>query len=620
MPSETESQTTTTQQQTTIQKLVALFGVPLVRYVFITLLLVVVWGIYDVRCYRNMAAPEAMDAAQLGRNLASGRGFITDFVRPLSIYLVRQTHPDPAGKDPGQLKAGHPDIANAPAYPIVLAGLMKVLPFRFDANLTGSFWSTPDPNNPGKLQGLRYQPDFLIAIFNQVLFIVTIVLAYFWAKWQFDLRVAWTSVILLVGAELLWRFSVSGLSTMMLILIAMGLLWCLALLEREGREPRLGLGSLIGLSVVAGALTGLGALTRYSFMWMIIPVILFLAFFGGPRRVIACVLALITFAALLAPWMARNEAVCGKFFGIGSFSLIEGWSPQFHLQRSLAPEVPPVSVIATCSKLITNLLPILQSEIFKIGGGWISAFFLVGLLVGFRSPALRRMRYFVVGSLVTLVIVQALGRTQLSDETPEINFENLMILFAPAVLIYGVGMLFLLLDSLKTSIPELRHLAAALIVVLLWLPMALAIVSPRKSPLVYPPYRPDIIQSSAHLLDSKEMMMSDVPWAVAWYGDRQCVWLTRITIPLHNSEQEQEWRESFLAINDALKPVNALYLTQTTTDGRFLTDWMRSGESSWGEFVIHTVLDRVPPQGFPLHSLAPGYLPEQILLYDSVRW
>jgi hypothetical protein len=603
--------------QSLIQDIKVALAVRPVRYISITLLVLLVWGIYDVRCFRNMSAPEAMDAAQLGRNVASGRGFTTDFVRPFSIYLVRKSA-DPDSKDPAQLKSGHPDIANAPAYPVVLASLMSALPFRFDANLPGWFWSTPDPNNPGKLQGLRYQPDFLIAIFNQVLFIAIIVLAFFWAKWQFDPRVAWTSVILLLGSELLWRFSTSGLSTMMLMLIAMCLLWCLTLLEREGHEPRWGFGGLFGLSVAAGALMGLGALTRYSFMWIIIPVILFLAFFGGRRRIISCVLILVVFAAVLAPWMERNHAVCGEFFGIGSFSLVESWSPGFHLQRALAPDVPPVSLIGCISKLTSNLLPIVQSDILKIGAGWISVFFLAGLLVGFRNPALRRIRYFVVGSLITLIIAQALGRTQLSEETPEINSENLLILFAPAVLLYGVGMFFLLLDSLKTPIPELKDLAAAFLIVVLWSPLALAIVSPKRSPVAYPPYRPDIIQSSAHLLDPKELMMSDAPWAVAWYGNRQCVWLTLLTIPPHNTDRE--WRESFLAVNDGLKPVKCLYLTQRTTDGRFLSDWLRSGETGWGEFVMHTVLDRAPPQGFPLSKMAPGFLPEQVLLYDSVRW
>ena len=45
--------------------------------------------------------------------------------------------------------------------------------------------------------------------------------------------------------------------------------------------------------------------------------------------------------------------------------------------------------------------------------------FLVGLMLGFRNPATRRLRYFVLLSLCVLIVVQALGRTQLSDDSPE---------------------------------------------------------------------------------------------------------------------------------------------------------------------------------------------------------
>ena len=58
-------------------------------------------------------------------------------------------------------------------------------------------------------------------------------------------------------------------------------------------------------------------------------------------------------------------------------------------------------------------------------------------------------------------------------------------------------------------------------------------------------------------------MMSDVPWAVAWYGQRQCVWLTL------NAQDD------FFAINDYLKPVQALYLTPETMDAKLASDWVR---------------------------------------------
>ena len=82
-------------------------------------------------------------------------------------------------------------------------------------------------------------------------------------------------------------------------------------------------------------------------------------------------------------------------------------------------------------------------------------------------------------------------------------------------------------------------------------------------------------------------MMSDVPWAVAWYGQRQCVWLTL------NAQDD------FFAINDNLKPVQALYLTPETMDGKFVSDWVRASEHSWGSFIVWELLQNQIPHGFP---------------------
>ena len=543
-----------------------------------------------------------------GGTSPQGHGFTTEFIRPLSVYLIRQKDAAPP-KDPARLNSGHPDLANAPAYPVVLAGLMKVLPFRYDANLNGALWKA------------RYQPDVLIALFNQGLFVVLIVLAFFWARWVFDERVAWTSVVLLIGTELLWRFSVSGLSTMMLLVIVMCLVWCLTLIEREAREPKWGPAMLAALSLVAGALAGLGGLTRYSFLWMIIPVALFLVLFGGPRRALLCVAALAAFAALMTPWLARNYAMSGHLFGVNSFAVIEGWLPNFRLQRSLSPDLGHPGVMAYVSKLVANLLPILQTDLLKLAGTWISAFFLVGLLVGYRNVALRRVRYFVVAGIVTLAVAQALGRTQLSDETPEINSENLLVLMAPVVLVFGVALFYSLLDGMRFAAEQWRYAAIGMFVAVLWFPMILAVASPKRSPMAYPPYRPDIIQSSGKMLLPDEMMMSDIPWAVAWYGQRQCIWLTVYANP--SPDDSREWPESFFAVNDALKPVHALYLTPRFLDSRMQSEGLRSGEPtwanykmSWGYFAMRAMVDKEVPTGFPLNRTLPGYLPEQLLLTD----
>ena len=84
-----------------------------------------------------------MDAAQLARNIAEGKGYTTLFLRPFSLYLV-QSHNQAkrAGcadqrrlRTSRRSKPAHPDLANPPVYPLLLAGLMKVLPFHYAVEL-----------------------------------------------------------------------------------------------------------------------------------------------------------------------------------------------------------------------------------------------------------------------------------------------------------------------------------------------------------------------------------------------------------------------------------------------------------------------------------------------------
>jgi hypothetical protein len=140
------------------------------------------------------------------------------------------------------------------------------------------------------------------------------------------------------------------------------------------------------------------------------------------------------------------------------------------------------------------------------------------------------------------------------------------------------------------------------------LPMIFALSPPKTSPVAYPPYYPPDIQQTAGWMNENELMMSDVPWAVAWYGQRQCIWLTL------------DAQDSFFAVNDYIKPVQALYLTPETMDGKFLTDWVRAREYSWGSFIIASVLQNNVPVQFPLRESPTGFLPERLFLTDRQRW
>lgn len=567
--------------------------------------------IYNLCAYRNFSTLEAMDSAQLARNVAQGNGYTTLCIRPFSLYLM-QSHNQTqaadalasAGTDFAEIKTAHPDIANPPAYPFVLAGLMKVLPFHYPLNLQNAFWS-----DNGSFS--RYEPDFLIASFNEVLLLVAVALTFFLAKKLFDTNVAWLSAILVLGCELLWRFSVSGLSTMLLLVLFIGLTWCILRIEEAVSDPQPQFGRLLRLAITAGVVVGAGALTRYAFGWVIIPVALFFILFGGPRGVGYALAAGGAFVLVLAPWIVRNYAVSGTPFGTAGFAIVEGTSafPGFSLERSIHPDLASaLGLMMYLHKFVGNLRPILQDALPKLGGSWVSLLFLTGLLLNFRSAAVRRMRYFLLMCLALFVIVQALGRTQLSDESPEINSENLLVLLVPLVFVYGVSLFLILLEQMALPLRELRLVIKVVFVGLCCAPLMFALLPPRARPVVYPPYYPPDIQTIAGWMKPNELIMSDVPWAVAWYGQRQCVWLTL------------NYQDDFFAINDYLKPVQALYLTPETMAASFGPDWVHPDQHTWGNFIFQTAsLSRVPAN-FPLDRAPPGFFPERLFLTDTERW
>jgi len=568
--------------QESIHKLEVAGGIRYFKIGLAVLAIISVIVLYNIQSFKNMATQEAMDSAQLARNIAQGKGYTTHFVRPLSMYLFkRQNEMAPNAVDKRlaeltEIKNAHPDISNPPVYPIILAGLMKVLPFHYEISekpkmfwtLKGEFW--------------RHQPDFLISVFNQFLFFGAIVAFYYLAKRFFDTRVALTSAALLFGTEVLWRFNVSGLSTILLLLIFIGIIWCLVLAEEEGHEMKRGMALLIVWAALAGLLTGIGGLTRYSFGWLILPVVLFFALFGGQSRWLLAVAAFIAFAAVMTPWVVRNELVSGTPFGTAGYSIFATTPvfPEFKLERSLAPDFAfggNVWLRMFTTKLLSNSKDLIQNEFPKLGGNWIGAFFLVGLLVGFANMTASRIRYFLLMSLAVLLAAQALGHTQLSEESKQINSENLLVLAGPLVLLYGVSFFYLLLDQIYLPIRELRYVIIGAFCVIACLPMLLAFLPARtRTPLSYPPYHPPSIQRAANYAKPEELTMSDIPWAMAWYGQRQCVWLT------------QKMQPDFSDINDLQKPVTVLFLTRVTLDSRIITDWLGAGTESWPTLILET--------------------------------
>jgi hypothetical protein len=312
----------------------------------------------------------------------------------------------------------------------------------------------------------------------------------------------------------------------------------------------------------------------------------------------------------MGPWIARNYHLSNTFFGTAGFAMYENTPlfPEYQLGRSLNPNFTTGEFYFVLAKVIANTQTILRDELLGFAGSWISAFFLVGLMINFKNPTLSRLRYFLVLCLPVLILAQALGRTQLSEDSPTINSENLLVLTAPLVIIFGVSLFFILLDQITLPFRQLRLVLIGIFALVICLPALLNLFSRRTNPIAFPPYFPPQIQMASGWMKPDELIMSDIPWAVAWYGERQSVWLTL------NANSD------FEAFNASQKTVSALYLTPVTTDSHIINQLLRHGDQDWGGFLLSAVLKDKLREDFSLAYSAPGFLPTQVFLTDSERW
>jgi hypothetical protein len=661
--------------QEVLHKLEVGSGYHYVKYAAGLLAIVTLAVFYDAAAFKNLSTQEAMDAAQLARNIAEGRGYTTRFVRPLSIHLVIRsvtneladlmpTKPGvpPRPPTPEQarlfrlmhLQEPHPDLANPPLYPVLLAAALRLMPFDYAI--------------PPSAQNFQvYRPDLWIAGVNQLLFVAAGILAFALARRLFDEPVAWASAAVFLGCELFWRFSVSGLSTMLLVVLVLGTVWLLVCIDQvvrasssavspqgggpagsfasfEGAVPppgSRGAGPVV-LAALAGGLVALAGLTRYSFAWLIVPTVIFLATVPHPRRGLLAVWAVGMFVVVMGPWVVRNLLLSGAPFGTAGFAVFQGtaWFPGDELERTLNPYFGGLEGADYFGKLLVGVREIVGSELPRLGGSWVSAFFLVGLLVPFRSPTLGRMRWFLVVSLALFIGVQALSRTHLTAASPEINSENLLAVFSPLVWMFGVGLFFVLIEPLGLPAAA-RYAVTGVFCLISCLPLILGLLVRPPTALSYPPYYPPWIQEKSNWLGDNDLLMTDMPWATAWYGDRQSIWWS---LKLRNNPTDR-WKNDFYEVNDYVKRVAGFYLsvkTMKTVESQALWDWgyfaevgqsppsqgsesagvwrwmEGEGGSDWAGFVLQALVKRQVPTGFPLRSAPRGVVPE-LFLTDSER-
>ncbi len=578
-------------------------GAVMIRWFLVILSVGFAAAIYQLTETRNFLAPEAMDNAQLARNLAEGRGYTTSFIRPLSLHLLRENIREHGGDPRGILEFAHPDLENPPVYPALLAGLFKALP----ANARSAL-----PENEFERRPVA---ETAVSALNVALFGVATLLLFRLSRTLFNPGIAWLASLLFLGTELFWKFANSGLSTMLLMVLVLVTVRIWVAHDRAhdraagGDTPGAGRSRLL-LAALLGALLGVLALTRYSAGWLVVP---FLVLFGFSRRRAhwpSFFLALFTFTAVLSPWMVRNYRLSGMPFGTATFAPLTASEsfPRDRLERSQNPNFRAMDRLEPVRKAVVNAITVIEDEAPRVGGNWVTSFFLLCLLVPLQSPTVSRLRWLLAGMLGILLVAQASIRSAAWQLSPIVNGENLLVIMAPLLFMFSAAMLEFALDRVPWPVTLLRRLVTGALILFFSSPLLLAILPPRKFAAQEPFYRPSVIRALADYSPPGTLLMSDAPWAMAWYGLRDCVWVTLRVMDEPEANLANR-REDFFMFTEGRRRVRGVYISPLWANepmqGRFFGD----PDFSWGRYYLDVLLRERVPTGFPLkYILGGGFL------------
>lgn len=543
---------------------------------------------YTAAEFRGLEKREAQDMAQLARNLARGEGFTTSVIRPISLWHLKTYRADHQ-----PLFDAHPDLANAPLYPLLLSGVFRLAgPKVFQAKL-------PDQT---------YAPEqWLIVPFNQLCLFATLLLVYFWAKRLFDLRIAVTASLLLLFSNTLWAYAISGLPTTLLQLLVLSAVYCLyrADARLNGGESPLPADGTAKLWILASAvLLGLCYLTQYGSFFLLIPLAFYVTrILSGRQAWLWAGIYVAIFAAVIAPWCLRNYQISGSILGIARYQIIASDT----LYRNSTIDLTTSWYLrSSLSRFMTQLSATWADTWRNIGADLSLFFMVVGLLYGFRRTDTSRLRQVLVLLLMAGIFGLALIGLPGDPGSPTgLPAGNLLVLFLPLVMIYGVAFFYLLFDRIQFQMRLTQLATLSVFVGVNVIPIVFTLLPPARGPYPYPPYCPPYTRLIAHWFDKEEVGFSDAPWSVAWYADRRCVWL-----PI-TPEQMTE-------IHDFVAPQNThfIFLTPYMLDRHSQSEIVKGEFRPWANIVRGQV-----PERFPFHSvtLVPPDT-DQILFANQPRW
>jgi hypothetical protein len=423
----------------------------------------------------------AIECACIARNLARTGHYTTSILKPLSLAKV------PRPND-------HPDLIYAPLHP-----------------LYESIW----------LRAMNLSPRAIPLAGGTWLFLGALLILFLGSKW-FDARVGCLAAVLYVLNLTMLTDAAGGtegpmLAFLLLVLLAVSVGFAEAQVKTPWR------------AAAVGAVTGALYLTKEVWGLSVIPAAL-AVMAASPRsqrgRLVGACLG--AFLVVLMPWLVRTAIVTGD--PLFSFRWLESVMhtrsyPGNTLYRTFTAQYPSWLLFAVTSpreviEKAVRGIQIVYAEPVMAPGIFVGALFVSAIMVTLGSPHFEIARYVIYGSYLLAVGAMLILFPDHRLTAP---------IAGPATLI-GVAFFVQMLDRATANLKAAkRRRYSAVAFVLLGLVHSFPTLARMGSGRPVEAIRTEAIrvqvQQVAALTDG--LIVTDVPWPLAWFGDRTTIWLPK---------------------------------------------------------------------------------------------
>ena len=484
----------------------------------ITAVLLVLMCVYKLHLtYRGLNQPVAMEQAQIARSVAQGKGFVTGVLRPIEVMNAAEHAKQK------KLPLDYQAMKDSTYPPLNIAAMAVAL------KMTGcdDFEATRMTDG-----GYVYNPDRVISATSVFFFCIAIILTYTLVARLFDEVVACVTCCFMLLSELVLSYAVSGLPQPMMMCFMLAGLHLFYSSVRMFQEKSV-YWSLLYLSL-AFACMGLMCLSGWMGIWVAGGLLLFCCFYYRPAGSYVFTSAVVLLLFLLGPAIF-NYLSTGSILGNAMLGLYNSFGAgEEYAMRAANLNNVPLQGSNVVLNFLSHTVYQLRDLYVNMGAILVVPFFFLALLNRFKRDEVQAMKW----AVFSMWALACVGMSLFGENKPE-SASQLAIVFVPLFVAYGIAMVFNFLGRLKyesTTFNQARGLAIFILIIfsagpfLATLPRALYMgiwLGDRGRP-QYPPYYPPALNVNlANMTAPEHVIVTDQPWAVAWYANRKALWIPR---------------------------------------------------------------------------------------------